>query len=1103
MIDRSNRRKQRTRSLVLVLLVLGIGNAWGQVNVGEVQIYVFSRVGLPLEGAYVEVDGQRYLSDINGLVDFVHPAGTHQFTIYQDGRPIGIVEVPIRAAQATEVIITASDDPVVQEERALREEIEAEERVRIDEGAPSGSIQGEIVGIESGEPVAHATVIFRGVDFETTTDAEGRFFAELPAGTYSFSVIHPDFSSQTQDGIEVAEGEAAVVTVTLTPSAIELDEVPVFASEEVIVQGGIANLIEETRNSAVVLNLIGAEQIDRTGDSDAAGALRRVTGLTVVDGRFVYVRGMGERYSSSLLNGARLPSPEPDRRVVPLDLFPASVIESIAVQKSYSPELPGDFGGGAISIRSAGIPDDRYQRRLRTNISASLGYNIGTTFTDQLMAQGGDLDFLGIDDGTRGLPDDLDGTDYVEEDTGGPFGSGTGLSAEDVADLGKSLPNRWEPDERTIPLDYGLSASVRDKIELTNGGSFGFNIATLYSNSWGHETGELNSYQIGGESETTLYNGYDTEKTTQNVDLGGLIDLVWEVRRGLSFEATSLLVRTTENSFEVLNGELNDESLNAQLTESLWTEDMLFSQGVGTEIVTGIMNGAVVDAGYTFSLAERYQPDATYLRYEEILSGRDFDETYDEEYGTLSDRGVDDNQRVWTTVRDYVHDTNLSIEIPVFLFNRAAPDFLDVGLYGMYQTRETDLRRFAFVPTGDNQDDPIYWGDPGNIFAPENIGDEIEFLEVTYPADNYSGTHTIGAGYMSIDAILVRDIRINTGARVEYSRQALVAYSFPEAEKEEPVLETVDVMPALNFTFPVLERSQIRLGGSQTINRPDLRELSSAPYFGPPGFGVVQGNPDLDRATIWNADLRWETYFSLDESVSLGVFYKYFQNPIEIAQLQGPSFTKVPINIDEANNIGVELEWAFQLRFLSDAMRRLMIGIDFASAERERRWRRSLGALASFFRDLRTTGNVALIHSRINYGDQKTVNGVAVANTSSERPLQGQAPYVINAAIGYRNAVSWNQSKPVHTSVFLNYNVVGPFIFDLGLEGVDDLYQQPFHQVDLVIRQQFGHIVSAGLEFGNILNPVSLQTVGSDRDGEVVEEARRGRSVTVSVSLDL
>lgn len=1080
------------------VLVFVSADVAAQSNVGEVQIYVFSQTGLPVTDASVQVNGDVYTSDVNGLIDFRHPAGTHRFTILRGGQPVGIVEVPVRALQATEVIVTASREPIVQrQDQETRDAIQAEERAVLDADAPSGTLRGTVIGVEDGEPIAGATIIFRGVDFETTTNDEGVFEADIPRGEYSFSVIHPDFSTQTQDGIQIVADQTTEVEISLTPAAITLDEVAVFASEEVIVQGGIANLIEETRNSSAVLNLIGSEQIDRTGDSDAAGALARVTGLNIVGGRFVYVRGMGERYSLALLNDARLPSPEPDKRVVPLDLFPASVIESIAVQKSYSPDLPADFGGGAVSIRTAGIPDDRYQRRLRTQISASVGYNAGASLTEQLTEQRGSLSFLGFDDGTRALPEELDENDLTDGD--GFFGDN--YTQDEKNEFGRQLSNTWDPIERTLPLDYGASISVRDKIDFSNGSSFGFNIAALYANGWDFETGAANTFKPGPDQEPAPDATYVTETTTNEISLGALVDLVWEPRRGTRIEAVSLLLRSSDSEYTDVSGYNDDVPGDIRQVELSWTEDMVFSQSLGGTTLTELFGGTEFRGNYVFSLAQRYQPDARYALFIEEAPGADpGDNNYEAEAGNIAARRDDDNQRVWTTVTDVIHDAQLAAEFPVFLFGRAAPDFVDTGLYGMYQTRGTDIRRFGFVtPPGDVSSDPFYYddiNDLGDILDPDGFGTRIDFSEETYPADNYTAEHVIGAGFVALDALLFRDIRINLGTRVEYSRQTVDAFTFPTGDPQFAELATVDVLPAGSITFPVFARSQLRLAGSRTVNRPDLRELSSAPFFGPPGFGVLVGNPDLKRATILNADLRWEGYLSLTESYSIGVFAKQFRDAIEIVQLNDPAFRKVPVNTAEATNIGVELEWAIQLRFLSDWMRPLIRSV------RSPRGRRVVGAVAGFLRDVRTTGNVALINSQIDYGDSGLFyEGSAIQNTSQNRPLVGQAPYVVNLAIGYRNEVSWSQNSPIHTSVFLNLNEVGPFITQLGVQGVPDQYQQPFRDLNLVVRQQIGYIFSFSAEVGNLLDPVAEVTLGES--GEIVEKGRRGRTFSLSVSFDL
>ena len=1095
------------RAILAAIGLLLTCSIYGQSNLGEVQIYVFSEAGLPVEGVTVEVDGETYTSNADGLINFRHPPGTHEFLLVLEDRPIGRLELTIRQARATEAIVTASDEATFQQSEEDEPVSDASgEQPAIDLEAPGGTLRGVITAVETGEPVAGATVIFRGVDFETTTDEAGEFSVELPAGEYSLSIIAPEFSTITRDNLEVRVDQETVLEVALTPSAIRLDEVPVFASEEVIVQGGIANLIEETRNSGVVVNLIGTEQISRTGDSDAAGALQRVTGLTIVDGEFVYVRGMGERYSSSLLNDARLPSPEVDKRVVPLDLFPAAVIESISVQKSYSPDLAADFGGGAISIRSLGIPDDRYQRRLRVDVGASIGYNLGTTFTERLAEPSQSLDFLGFDDGTRALPESYEGVFLFPEESLAQPGTYLGPTPQEIADLESDLQAPVEPEERVIPLDVGGNISVRDRIEINERRSLGYNLALLYSRPWSYSEGNLNSYLPSGDG-IAPENYYTTTSLRQNVNIGSLLDLVYQERGAFEIDATTLLVRATESSTNTYEGFLNDDTIDIRGTELNWTEESILSQSLGLSTRLAWLNEADYDARYTFSLARRYQPDQRLITYQDRDGGGN---GYNEDDEVLVARSYGAT-RIFTNVTDYVHDATTFTSIPLFLFGRQTPDFLDAGLYAMYQIRESDRRRFNYnldsleTAAAANQD-------PEDLFTPENLDPDtgiITFEETTISTDNYNATHLIGAGYTTLDLLLLADIRLNAGARVEYSRQTLTSFDLQENEFLEPqVLETLDVLPAVNLTIPMFENSQLRLGGSRTVNRPDLAELSPSPRYGPPGFGQFNGNPGLEKAVLYHADARFETYVNQEESWSLGGFYKLFENPIEVATLYGAANKSFPINVPSATNFGVELEWALQMRLVSDLLRSFMLSVNLPSAQAERRFRRTVGGIAGVFRDLRTTGNVAFIQSQINIGESGALtavdeNGdqVSLSNTEPNRPLQGQAPYVINLALGYRNGVSWSQDMPIYTSLFVNYNVVGPWITTVGTQGITDYYQQPFNQLDIVFRQQIGYIFSFSIQAENVLDPLAVETVGPDPDGEVVESNRRGRSLSISVSL--
>lgn len=1081
-------------ALVLLVLFLLPAAVFGQSNQGEVQIYVFSDDGAPLAGVTVEVNGETHESNASGLINFTHPPGTHEFTLTYQGGTVATVEVPVREGQATEAIVTARQDGGQAEvdtgEAEDVEEIQAdEERQEIDPDAPTGTLTGTVSHIESGEPVADATVIFREVDFETQTDENGAFTAELPEGVYSFSVIHPDFSSQTRSDVEVNLDEPAEVAVELTPAGIELEEVPVFATEEIRVQGGIANLLEETRNSGAVINLIGQEQIGRTGDSDAAAALKRVTGITVVDGRFVYVRGMGERYSSSYLNGSALPSPELDKRVVPLDLFPADVIESLAVQKTYTPDLGGDFGGGTVNIRTLGIPDDRYKRRLRTTVSGSVGYNTGTSLTDRLTESVGSYDWVGVDDGTRALPSEIGDTPLDPGAGGGIFTDSGGFTQEEIDEIGSSFPDTLEPEKRTIPLDYSGTVAVRDKIELGPSRNFGFASSLAYSNSWNYREREVNTYGGAGGGEAFVDTTYDSEVTAQDIDIGGLIDLAYDHNDRLSFDATSLLIRATDSVVDQYEGFFSDDSKFLRVTEQYWVEQTLFHQSVGGDVGLQTLNNADIGWRYAFSLARRYEPDHRNVAYEDDVSSDEFNE----ENQVLFERATL-NARWFNTVQDVIHDGSLDIGIPIDWFRRDSSDFLDFGVEAMYQDREADTRRFNYNYT--DESDPRLSQDPDELITDENIGDLLSFTEQTLPTDNYNGNHTVLGGYASGDILLFGDLRMDLGSRVEYSEQNVNTIDLFSGAGESTTLQTVDVLPAVNFTFPTSDNTQLRLGGSRTVNRPDLRELSPAPKYGPPGAGVIRGNPDLNRAVIYNGDVRWEAYIAERESLSVGGFYKYFEDAIEIKEDFGPDDPRTYVNVPTAFNVGGEVEWQLQLRYLSDALRRVILGLEFDSLERERRWRRALGGVSSLFRDLRTTGNVSLIYSRVDYGDTDTG-----AITNTERPLQGQSPYVVNASLGYKNSVSWSVDRPMYTSIFLNYNVFGPRILSLGIEGVPDVYEQPFHQLDLVFKQQFNYVLTLGFKAQNLLDLPVRETLGED--GELVQEYRKGRAFSISAEFDL
>lgn len=1066
----------KERIIVIYIILLTLVNtvsiaAETQDNQGELQIYIFTDKGLPLKGAIINHKEKNYISNNAGFINFTDFPGQRTYSVLYEKNVVAEISVKIRQNMVHETLVTVStvnELPVVVSDNEDPVPVVTNDRKEIDDTLSKGKLIGSVKHIETLEKISGVTIVFREVDLETVTDDAGNFSVDISEGTYSISLIHSDYSTRTIDEIVIKVGEEQSIDIMLTPSAITLDAINIFASNEVRVQGGVANLIEETKNSGVMLNLIGSEQMSKSGDSDAASALGRVTGLSIVDGRYVYVRGMGERYSGSYLNGARLPSPEIDKRVVPLDLFPTSVLESMAIQKTYSPDKYGDFAGGTVGLRTSGIPKDRYKRRLRAIFSSSIGYNVGSTFTEQMMDVAGKLDFLGIDDGHRGYPENLGSEEVTEGSIMNP-----GMTPQEINDIGKSMNPDWDGTTGVIPPDFSLSASIRNKVEFGKSQELGWNLSLLYKNAWDLSESSISNYSSVNPPQ--IYYDYNSVETNHDVDIGGLFDFEYKPNENLSIGSTTLLVRTTDNSVQNYEGYFASDDLIFSVTNVSWIESTLFSQRLGGDIRFDFLNDSELNWQYTFSRANRYEPGNTSIKYTRNNEGDPLELYFRSNAADIT----------FVDVKDNIHDAGLQFEIPVFLFSSKTADYIELGGQVMVQDRTSDVRRFAYGPTGGGLD---LTQNPDDLFVEDNIGNGLTFGEFTSPTDNYKGFHNIYAGYITTDIIMPFDIRFNGGVRAEYSDQRVETFNLFGGTQSEASLVKLDFLPSLNFTIPITDKMQVRIGGSRTVNRPDLRELSDAPKYGVAGSGTFTGNPDLKRAEIYNGDLRWEYYITEQENLSLGVFYKKFTDAIEVINLAGGGDPTTLGNVPSAYNLGFELEWRLSLRYISDGIRGYVIKNKPSPGVRK-----FLGNVSGVFRDLYTSGNLSFIKSEIDYQGDKGIN------TSETRGLQGQSPWIINASLGYKNSVSWSQESKSHTNVNLNYNVFGPRISRIGVNGTPDYFDQPYHQLDLITKHSFNEVFSVGFKFGNILDLPVIETVGDQE----VNNRRKGRSFSLSVKFDI
>lgn len=784
---------------------------------------------------------------------------------------------------------------------------------------------------------------------------------------------------------------------------------------------------EQNRRSPEVAAFLTAEDLQRTGDGTAAEALTRVTGLSIVEGRFVYVRGLGERYSSALLNGSPLPSPEPLQRVVPLDLFPSEILAGVTVQKTYSVAYPGEFGGGVIDLTTISAPSKPF-----FNFKSSLGVNSETTAQEGLVYSGSRTDFTGFDDGTRDIPGPL----RLAFQSGRRVVAGADFSNDDLRRIGQSLENaplRLLQKEET-PVNFGFQASGGLSEQL-GFGTLGLVFVAGYDNKWQTREGVRQEGYID-EGELTVGTDYQFQSTQNDMGLNllGGVSLEagdHEVRWTNFYTRNTTKEARTRAGFNYLSGNV----VRDDYTE--WSVRQLFSTQLAGEHFFGEAWEAkwrlayaktTRDAPYETRFGYGQLPDGTFVH--NIQSNRiSFSELDDD----LLSGGVDLNYRL-----------NLS-------GGREA--VFSVGAASSDNTRTSQQRDLRFVaPNGLSADQVQSRVD--YLFSDYNIGPYLQIEEVTGSngAAAYEADLRVHAVYAQLQAELIPTVNFTAGVRYEDGRQSVTPRDlFGGTTGFLPsTIEEAYVLPAATVTWNFAEDMQLRAGASKTIGRPQFRELAPQQYTDVDSDRTFIGNPYLLDTEITNYDLRYEWYFARQQYLTLGVFYKLLEKPIESSVVdQGASISQTFLNAPEAVVQGVEIELKKYFEFPST-------GLDFIA---NKRWL--------------TSGNYTYSNSEVRVGEGDTVitqNSLGVAQPASfyvvdGSRLQGQSDHVANLQLGWEDDTARSQA-----TLIVNY--VSERTSARGRPGEPDLVQDPGVFLDFVYRKDFevmGRELGLGIELRNLL----------------------------------
>lgn len=999
----------------------------------ELSIYLFDQ-DQPVAGAEVRVDGQALgRTDAHGVVLLRLPAGAHALQI-QRGQEL-LLELPLALVDAenAQLIATLRGDaaPELNFESSHRGAIEAPPATTAETAGPPGTLQGRIVSQETGQPVAAARVFISGTPLDVVSDADGRFQVPLSAGSYSISILAGNFSTQTIDGIAIVAGATQEQIIELTPAGVELPE---FVVLEPFVEGSLAAFVEEKRSSSAVADILGAEQISRAGDSDAAGALKRVTGLTLVDGKFVYVRGLGERYSSVVLNGAQIPSPDPTRRVVPLDLFPTEILAGILVQKTYSADMPGEFGGGTIQLRTRGVPESRL---LRGNLG--LGYAQGTTGDDGLRYTGGERDWSGFDDGTRAAPAGLLGPSLPTE------AAALEALGEDLADPGWALQSRQLGPNGSSGFTLGDDFNFADSDwRLGYIGSF------RYSHSWDSRSEQRRGFSTLASGQLVPLFEFQRDKTERAIDSGLFLSAGLAIGEQHAVTATAFQVRQTVDQAQIDDGLQSSGNIERQFKIE-WVENELTTRQLGGEHSLPALGNLALSWQYTDSSAGRVAPNV-----------REYNFSLDEGDDAFYYNGQ--NFIRFDVLDDGAEQGRLDLRWP-WQLGAAATLTLQAGVDRVERQRDSSIQRYAYRggrPNGLTSIDQVLT--PDNIFQRGSQG--LRLQRSTQATDAYSAAQVLQASYLATD-LQWGDWRGYLGLRQEANDQEVRTQPLFSASAQPVIgrIDAVDRLPAAALTWAYSAAAQLRLGYSETVSRPDFRELSEAPFIDPLLDIRVQGNPNLRPAEIESRDLRWEYYFSPSESLSVAYFEKDFRQPIELVRVPASGELLGIRNADTAQNRGIEIDYYRS----------------FAGMER-------LGWLPAWlsklpWEDLFLGANYARIDSEIDLGSNRGTQ------TNAQRPLQGQSPYVVNLSLSY---------LPVDAGIeaSLLYNLSGARISQVGDSGLPDIYEQPFDQLDFTLSSALPWDGwKAKLRLRNLLDPEAEFTVGD----QTSRRYRKGRELAFSV----
>ena len=906
----------------------------------------------------------------------------------------------------------------------------------------TSGVKAVVVDDKNGETLIGATVLVEGTTTGTTTDMDGVASLHLSPGTYNIRISYVSYQTVLIKGVTIKNNQTTSLTVRLKPANLQLSEVVVSAKS---LRNNEAAVLTMQKKSPKIFDAVTSDQFGKIGASDAASALKRVTGVTVSSGKYVYVRGLGDRYSKTTLNGSDVPSLDPNKNAVQLDIFPANLIDNLKVYKTFSPDLQGDFAGGLVDITTNDFPD-----KFQLKVSAGLGFNDQTTFNPNfLYAQGSPTDFLGYDNGYRALPKEI--AKYNSGNFPDPY-----LNKEEITKVSRAFPHsQFNPGKKAPFFNHELNFSVGNQVNVFKrplGFVFGLTYNRTFSN---YDNGVENVFEGISQGQQTLNNDILTTsseaKSGDNVLVGALFNSSYKINKHNKIGLSLMGNQDGTSEARYLVGYLldanPDSSTHVQNRVIGYTERSFVNGQLRGEHLISSLHNLRVKWSNSFTSSAIKQPDLRMIRNTFILNAQGDSLFY------LGN--VDRPSRFFRNLSEINENGKVDFTLPL-----AKETKLKFG--GLFSYKHRTFRETIYQY---NVRDKNFDGNVQVFFEDQNLGwvdGQLKnyLMYINIDANNYDAYERLYASYAMIETSLSKKLKLITGVRFEKTHLHLQAQNDSTGN-----IQTNDFLPSVALIYSINDQTNLRFSANRTLARPSFREFSPLATYDFFGGYIQNGNPKLKRTLINNVDLRWEKYPSPGEYIAFSLFYKDFINPIENAQLPkaGGSASQFQYkNVSRSNLYGAEIEL-----------------------------RKNLGEWVPFLKNFKLSTNFSYVYAYVNITPEE-LQAIQSwnKNAKSTRPMYNQAPYSLNAILSYSDK-KWESA--------LSFNVSGKRLVVYQID-LPSIYLQPMPDLNFTLRRNITKRFFVRFKATNLLNPAHKEQMDLANNAYYTTKYQMGRTYSFTLT---